>query len=577
MEFYSRFTPLGLGYINALLRSRGYDSRILNCSAWSWKRTERFLKEERPDVLGVSVFTFNRHEAMRLAALARKAVPSCFIVAGGPHATHLPHHLLLRYPQIDVVVRGEGEETMLDLVRARERGDPNPRLAGIPGITFRPPDDASGKRDVPARAMPSATRGTGCLETPDRPVIADLDRLPHPAGDPATVGVDPVTQFEFIITSRGCPAACTFCSSPDFWGRGLRFRSAASMVEEVRLLRERHGVVYVSVRDDTFTVHKKRVVDFCRMLIEQKIDLLWDCQSRVNAVDEERLVWMRRAGCTHIQYGVESGSPRMLERLNKGITLEQVRAAARATRRVGLGLSIYLITGIDSETDDDLAATLRLIEEIRPHDGLVSPMTVYPGTALYEGAKTRFGLGDDYWARERGEAYYVREDPWTRRSVRTLAAALRRTGRQTAYGPDDFDRQRAVVGDCYALRLSAGEYWQRRGAWGRAGAEYLAILRDNPRSLWARMRLGTLSLRRRRLVEAAGHFRAAAEIAPAFHLAHSLLGGVLLRMRRRDEAAASFVRAHLLDPGDPQTRSRVRRLAPGFLSIDRERAAASVS
>ena len=216
MEFYSRFTPLGLGYINALLRSRGYDSRILNCSAWSWKRTERFLRQERPDVLGVSVFTFNRHEAMRLAALARKAVPACFIVAGGPHATHLPHHLLLRYPQIDVVVRGEGEETMLDLVRARERGDTNPRLAGIPGITFRSPDDAAGGPGVPACATPSAFRGTGCQDTPDRPVIADLDRLPHPAVDPATIGVDPVTQFEFIITSRGCPAACTFCSSPDF-------------------------------------------------------------------------------------------------------------------------------------------------------------------------------------------------------------------------------------------------------------------------------------------------------------------------------------------------------------------------
>jgi anaerobic magnesium-protoporphyrin IX monomethyl ester cyclase len=489
MEFYSRFTPLGLGYINALLRSRGYDSRILNCSGWSWIRTERFLRQERPDVLGVSVFTFNRHEAMRLAALARKAAPSCFIVAGGPHATHLPHHLLERYPQIDVVVRGEGEETMLDLVRARERGGPRPRLAGIPGITFRSPDDTSAERNLPGRARRSAIGGTECLDTPDRPVIADLDRLPHPAADPATIGVDPVTQFEFIITSRGCPAACTFCSSPEFWGRGLRFRSAASMVEEVRLLRERHGVVYVSVRDDTFTVHKKRVVDFCRMLIEQKIDLLWDCQSRVNAVDEERLIWMRRAGCTHIQYGVESGSPRMLERLNKGITLEQVRAAARATRRVGLGLSIYLITGIDSETDEDLAATLRLIEEIRPHDGLVSPMTVYPGTALYEEAKGRFGLEDDYWARDRREAYYVREDPWTRRSVRTLVAALRRTGRLAAYGPDDFERQRDVVGDCYALRLSAGEHWQRRGAWGRAAAEYLAILRDNPRSLWARMRL----------------------------------------------------------------------------------------
>jgi radical SAM superfamily enzyme YgiQ (UPF0313 family) len=577
MEFYSRFTPLGLGYINALLRSHGYDSRILNCSAWSWRRTERFLRQERPDVLGVSVFTFNRHEAMRLAALARKAVPSCFIVAGGPHATHLPHHLLSHYPQIDVVARGEGEETMLDLVRALEGGDQVRRLAGIPGITFRIPEDGPGERSPAARAVSTVDPGTGCVDTPERPVIQDLDRLPHPALDPATIGVDPVTQFEFIITSRGCPAACTFCSSPEFWGRALRFRSAAGMVEEIRLLRERHGVVYVSVRDDTFTVHKKRVIDFCRMLIEQKIDLLWDCQSRVNAVDEERLTWMRRAGCTHIQFGVESGSPRMLQRLNKGITLEQIRAAARATRRVGLGLSIYLITGIDSETDDDLAATLSLIEEIRPHDGLVSPMTVYPGTAMYEQAKTRFGLGDDYWARDRREAYYVREDPWTRRSVRTLAAALRRTGRQAAYGPDDFERQRDMVGDCYALRLAAGEYWQRRGAVGRARAEYLAILCDNPRSLWARMRLGALTLRRRNLTEAAAHFRAATEVAPAFHLAHSLLGGVLLRMKRRDEAAASFVRAHLLDPGDPEIRSRVRRLAPGCLSIDRERASVSIA
>jgi radical SAM superfamily enzyme YgiQ (UPF0313 family) len=570
MEFYSRFTPLGLGSINALLRSHGYDSRILNCSSWSWKRTERYLSAERPDVFGVSVFTFNRHEAMRLAALARRVAPSCLIVAGGPHATHLSHHLLAHYPQIDVVARGEGEETMLDLVRARQEGDPIPRLAGISGITFRTPPG-------PAAAPARAPRTTACHDTTDRPVILDLDRLPHPALDPAMVGVDPVSQFEFIITSRGCPAACTFCSSPDFWGRGLRFRSPESMVEEVRLLRDRHGVVYVSVRDDTFTVNKKRVIDFCRMLIEQKVDLLWDCQSRVNAVDEERLLWMRRAGCTHIQYGVESGSPRMLERLNKGITIEQIRAAAAATRRVGLGLSIYLITGIDSETDADLEATARLIEDIRPHDGLVSPMTVYPGTALYEDAKVRFGLGDDYWARARGEAFFVREDPWTRRSVRVLSATLRRTGRRAAYGPEDFERQRALVGECYALRLSAAEYWQRRNAWGRARAEYQAILGDNPRSLWAHMRLGTLSMRRRKPADAAAHFRAAAEIAPAFHLAHGLLGEALLRMKRRDEAAAAFVRAHRLDPGDPGARSRVRRLAPGRLLVDRESAGAPPS
>src|SRR3989442_8708299 len=344
MEFYSRFTPVGLGSINALLRREGYDSRIVNCSAWSWKETARFFQKERPDVLGVSVFTFNRHEAMRLAALARAANPSCFLGPGGPHPAPLPHRLLSHYPQIDVVVRGEGEGRMLDLVRARGRVDSPQALARIAGIPFRPSARAPGAAPSASDPAPTADRGMGFLDTPDGPVIMDLDRLPHPAADPAAVGVDPVTQFEFIITSRGCPAACTFCSSPDFWGRSLRFRSAENMIEEVRLLRDRHGVVYVSVRDDTFTVNKKRVIDFCRMLIDRKIDLLWDCQSRGNAVDEERLAWMRRAGCTHIQYCVESGSPRILQRLNKGSTIAHIPTAAPATRRGGHWLSNYRIT-----------------------------------------------------------------------------------------------------------------------------------------------------------------------------------------------------------------------------------------
>ena len=337
------------------------------------------------------------------------------------------------------------------------------------------------------------------------------------------------------------------------------------MIDEIRVLREHHGVVYVSVRDDTFTVNKQRVIDFCRGLIESGTDLLWDCQSRVNAVDEERLVWMRRAGCTHIQYGVESGSPRMLLRLNKGITIDQVRAAAAATRRVGLGLSIYLITGIDTETDDDLHSTNRLIEEIRPHDGLVSPLTVYPGTGQYDDAKRHHLLTDDFWVEDLREAFYVREDPWTRRSARTLLRTLRRVGRAAAYGPADFALQRRLVGDCYALRLSVGDHLERRRQILGAREEYLAILRDNPRSLWARMRLGKVAVRRGLHAEAAEHYRAAIETVPRFHLAHTLLGAALLKIGRWDEASAALGTALALCPGDPEARFHARRLARAAL------------
>lgn len=535
MEFYSRFTPLGLGCIGALLHREGHDATVVNLSEHSWPRVKRFLAKERPDILGLSVFTFNRHEAMRVASMARALNPRCLIVAGGPHATHLSRHMLEHYPALDLIVRGEGEETMLAIVRAVERGAiarPD-RGAAAAGCAELAPDSGS----EALRSIPGLTfrEGPRLIDTPDRPVIVDLDTLPHPSADPRILGVDPRSQFEFIITSRGCPAACTFCSSPEFWGRGLRFRSAGNMLEEVKLLRERHGVVYVSIRDDTFTVSKKRVIDFCRALIDSGTDLLWDCQSRVNIVDEERLTWMRRAGCTHIQYGVESGSPRMLARLNKGISLGEIRAAAAATRRVGLGLSIYLITGIDSETDDDLASTVRLIEEIRPHDGLVSPLTIYPGTGLYEEARRRFGLTDDYWVSSRAEAYYVRHDPWTRKSVRALGATLRRTARAAAYTLDDYARQMAIVGDCYALRLSIGDHHERGGRLERARLEYEAILRQNPGSLWARMRLGHLATRRRRHAEAAEHYLAATRIVPAFQHASELLAASRSKVRRPGE------------------------------------------
>jgi len=538
MEFYSRFTPLGLGSIGALLRREGFDATVVNLSSWSWPRVRRFLEKERPDLVGVSAFTFNRHEAMRVATLARAANPACLIVAGGPHASHLPHALLSAYPAIDLVALGEGEATMLEIARAVERGGLGRPALGA--LAARDADlgggDPAGPRDIPGLSLRS---GDGHFDTRDRPVIMDLDTLPHPASDPKTIGIEEESQFEFIITSRGCPAACTFCSSPEFWGRGLRFRSAENMVDEVRLLREKHGVVYLSVRDDTFTVSRKRVVDFCRGLIDSGIDLLWDCQSRVNIVDEERLVWMRRAGCTHIQYGVESGSPRMLERLNKGITLDEIRAAAALTRRVGLGLSIYLITGIDSETDEDLRSTLQLVEEIRPHDGLVSPLTVYPGTGLYEDAKRRFGITDAFWLESRDEAYFVRHDPWTRRAVRTLGATLRRVGKEAAYGPADFEAHRRLVGDCYALRLSIGEHHERAGRWARARTEYESILAGNPRSLWARMRLGHLALKRGRPAEAADHYRAAADVAPAFAHARRMLSEAVARAERRTSSRSA--------------------------------------
>src|SRR5207249_7731501 len=263
------------------------------------------------------------------------------VVGGHPHAAHLAEHVLATHPPVHPLAVGEGEETILQLSRPIRDGR---NLALVAGLVLRTPG--------------------GLVRTPARLPVPELDGIPHASAHYESYGVDRMAQFEFLITSRGCPARCTFCSTPEFWGTRLRFRSVDHVLDELRFLQERFGLVTVSFRDDTFTVDKKRTLDLCRGIIDSGLHLLWDCQSRVNAVDEERLVWMRRAGCQHIQYGVESGSEAILQKLNKGIHLEQVIQACELTRKVGMDLSVYLITGVQGETAEDVQATLRLIRRV---------------------------------------------------------------------------------------------------------------------------------------------------------------------------------------------------------------------
>lgn len=536
-DFYTRQMPTGLGTINALLRSHGFDSRLANFSRFRWSEVEQTLRRLRPRVLGISLFTFNRGAAVKISRVARAVDSGIFVVAGGPHATHLAEHVLSRSACIDAVAVGEGEATMLDLSRTLAAGgDPG----SVAGLVLRTP--------------------RGPRRTRERPPIQNLDLLPHPAAHFESIGVDRYAQLEFLITSRGCPARCTFCSTPEFWGTRVRYRSAEHVLDELRLLQERFGHVTVSFRDDTFTVDKKRTLSLCRRIIASGLHLLWDCQSRVNAVDEERLLWMRRAGCQHIQYGVESGSESVLGRLNKGTRMEQVVRACELTRRVGMDLSIYLITGTRGETAGDVAATLRLIRRVRPHDGIVSPLVAYPGTALYQEIKRRKGFDDSIWDRSRMEGLLDRDDPESILSYRQVDAALRAAAASSAYSLEELEEHRRRVGPFTAPLLSLGEAFEVAGDRQRAAREYGEILSRNPSSLWGHLRLGNLSEGDGDPETAASHYRSAVAAVPRYHLAHSLLGSALRRMRRDGDAEKEFLRALELYPRD-----RIARCGLGLL------------
>ena len=294
-------------------------------------------------------------------------------------------------------------------------------------------------------------------------------------------------QSEFIVTTRGCPSTCYFCSSPDFWGRKVRFRSPRSIVEEILYIRQKYGLIYFSIRDDTFTADRKRVLEFCRLLQNQNADILWNCQSRVTAIDEELVIEMKRAGCECIQLGVESGSQRILQQLGKDITPLQITHACAVIREIGINLSVYLISDVPGETGDDIQQTLELVRQIRPDDGYVSPLAYYPGTKLYKDAVAAGTAAPTVFSDSHHGALYVAATPG-----QSSTRLLKELTKNRMDDPGRFKIQKERLGYCYTTNVIAGEWHRQRGEYAEAEKELREIATRQPDNPWGWFLLGDL-------------------------------------------------------------------------------------
>lgn len=525
---FTSLLPAGLLSLDAVLRKAGHEVILANLSGLGWDRVRQLLKKLRPEVVGVSQFTHNRVESLRLVELAKELDPGGLALLGGPHATHAWPELLAGHPALDAVVLGEGEATLVELIDAWSRGG---SLAEVPGIAYR--------------------EGERCLQSAPRAPIGDLDLLPVPGAETGeSVGVDYRRQLEFVITSRGCPASCLFCSSPLFWGRGVRFRSPVSVVEEIRLLKERYGLVYFSFRDDTFTADRKRVLEICRLLEEQRLQVLWNCQSRVTAVDEEMLAAMKRAGCECIQFGVESGSAEMLKALGKRILPADVERAAAAVRRVGINLSVYLITGIPGEGEADLQQTVGLIGRIRPQDGQVSPLVYYPGTQLFAQAVRQELVPADLFEQQRGEGFLVRSDPFVEKARLSILKALNKAAGKGRFSRREFDRQRALLGYCFVTEMLCAEILEQQEDWDGALELYQGMIRAEPENVWGFLLMGALLARLGELKAARAAYLEALKLVPRHLPALVALGEIALAAGDPASARRHFAEALKLDPAE---------------------------
>lgn len=375
--------PMGLYYVGAMLKAHGHSVDIVN-----WHRRpdsmdpiKETLISKHPDIIGFSIVHANRWGAIDIAGLAKRIDPQVTVVVGGIGATFLWRHLLTHFEQIDYAVLGEGERTFLHLIEALEQNASLQQISEISGLALR--------------------NGADIMKTPPAHPIEDLDCLPPPAR---------YFDFQHLSITRGCPGRCTFCGSPGFWGRRVRAHSARYFVNQLALL-SRRGITFFYFSDDTFTLDSDLVIDICRRIVESGLDIRWQAISRVNAVNERMLRWMRKAGCVQISYGVESGSNRIRRMLCKDIGPHQIRRAFSLTTANGILARAYFIYGAPTESWATVEQTLELIRTIRPLSAVFYIMTLFPGTALYDDFKKRTGMDDDIWLQRIEDILYFEHDP----------------------------------------------------------------------------------------------------------------------------------------------------------------------
>ncbi|MEE9294524.1 MAG: radical SAM protein [Phycisphaerae bacterium] len=373
-----RYPPLGLLYVAGMCESRGHSVRVIDAIVEdkSYEDIEASVRQHQPRFVGLTSVTTQIHNTQRVAAMVKRVSPDSKVVVGGSHASVVPAEVM-QDANIDYVIRGEGEYSFTQLV-----GDEP--LESILGLSYR-----SGGGLGPVRHNPAGEP------------IMDLDALPMPAYH--------LTRFELyrpsvgsykrlpaiaMMSTRGCPGKCTFCSSAE---TALRTRSSENIVNEIETLQGRYGVREINFYDDTFTIFKNNVVRFCDLVVERGIDLTWSCFARVDCVSKSLLKKMRAAGCHQILYGVESADPLILKNIGKDIDLERTRTAVRMTRKAGIGVRCTFMFGNPGETVQSMRRTIDFAKELNPDIAMFNITAPIPGTKLYDWAKRNGHLLTDDW------------------------------------------------------------------------------------------------------------------------------------------------------------------------------------
>lgn len=365
------FPPLGLAYVAAALEKAGFqveciDNYLLN-KPIDYIKLE--VKRLSPTIVGITCGSVTYQPCVETAKAIKEVLPSCKVVVGGPHPSYMPESML-QNPEIDYAVIGEGERAMVELATHIAKQGDDSDVATIPGVVYR----HEGKiiKNAPT-------------------FISDLDQVPYPARHLLPIhlysreieflSVKPIDHMNVI---RGCPYDCAFCETKKIWGYKCRAFSPPRVIGEIENLINNFGTKGIYFAGDNFTIQKKSTLEICDLIKQHKLDVKWVCDTRVDLISRKVLKRMKDAGCETIWFGVESGSPRILEKINKHITLQQVVDAFKLCKEEGIQTACSFMVGIPGETVNDMNASFRFAKKLDPDWVRFNIYVAVPGSVLYE-------------------------------------------------------------------------------------------------------------------------------------------------------------------------------------------------
>ena len=367
--------PLGLLSLAAWMEMHGHQTKVHDCYAFPGLDDNIFkcIKEEQTDVIGFSTTTSSFLDGIRLAKRAKEVLPSVRVVFGGVHMSALRERLLHEFPVIDYGVIGEGEETLRELLESDGKG-----LRGIEGLIFRDKDEV--------------------IFNGYRKKLLDMDTLPFPAYDklygfPGSYLLPlfsyPKAPNTTVITSRGCPYTCTYCDRSVF-RRTYRYNSPEYMVRYLTHLKQCFNIKHVNIYDDTFTLNRERVMEFCELKMKTGSRMTFNCAARTEQLDFDMLKMMKKAGCWMISLGIETGDPQLLKKHrsylpNRSMAnpLESIREMVHLIKKAGIRVKGLFMLGLPGETEDSIRNSMDYVFSLPLDDFNLSKLTPFPGAPMY--------------------------------------------------------------------------------------------------------------------------------------------------------------------------------------------------